>query len=171
MKIDKRILIPIGIGVASVAMLSTMAFAKVDNNGTLVDQLATRFNLNKADVQKVFDEHRAEKRADREKNYEDRLQKAVDAGKLTSEQRDKVLAKHKELVSQMQADRDSMKDKTPEERKSARDAKRSEIEQWEKDNNIPAGYLMMDGHGGPRGGGMHRGGMMGGDGGGEPNVN
>ncbi len=47
-----------------------------------------------------------------------------------------------------------MKDKTDEERKSAMEAKRTELEQWAKDNNIPMQYLR--GSGGPGGHGMRR---------------
>ena len=163
MQINKKILPPIGIAVVGAATLGGVALANATNSQSLADTLAQRFNLNKSDVQKVIDEHRDDKKEAHQQRYEDMLQKAVDSNKLTAEQRDKILAKHKELVSQMEANKDSFRDKTPDERKAAKDKLKADIEQWEKDNNIPSGYLKPMGHGGPRG---HHG-MMGG----APDVN
>lgn len=157
MQINKKILLPIGIAVVGVAALGTATFAKVPGTQSLADTIAQKFNLNKADVQKVIDEHHDSMKEAHEQRYEAMLQRAVDDKKLTSEQRDKILAKHKELVAQMQANRDSFRDKTPDERKAEIDKVKGEIEQWEKDNNIPAGYLEPKG----RGGGPHGHGMMG----------
>lgn len=72
-----------------------------------------------------------------QKKIADRLQQAVEAGKLTAEQRDLILAKLKEL----QAFRESLKDKTPKERHQALKQKHQELKTWAKDNKIPLPLL------------------------------
>lgn len=112
----------------------------------LIDKLASRFNLNKADVQKVFDETKAERVAEMEKNYEERLQTAVTNGSLTSTERDKILAKHKEL----EEFRQSLESKTVAEARDAMTAKHTELKKWADDNDIPLHYVMFGvkkGHG------------------------
>ncbi|MEI7818995.1 MAG: hypothetical protein WCI47_02655 [bacterium] len=140
------------LGIATVVGIGAVSAAQSTSGKSLADAIAARFNVNKTEVQQVIDQHRDEKKQGMEQNYEKRLQGAVDDKKLTSEQRDKLLAKHKELFADMQSQRDALKDKTPAERKAAMQAKRDEVTQWEKDNNIPAGYLNGSGMSGP---GMH----------------
>lgn len=161
----------LAVGLASLGIAGVLgsgaALAETGSGSTLAEKIATHFNLNKDEVQKVLDQDRADHQADREKQYEERLQKAVDDKKITSEQRDKILAKHKELESYFESQRDAMKDKTPQERRDAMKTKMDEITQWEKDNNIPAGYLHPGGpgmgHGPGRGKGMMHGGPDGND--------
>lgn len=145
--VNRKVLIPIGVALVSVGALGATALAKVDNGHSLVDMLAQKFNLNKADVQKVFDDHKSLVQADQEKNYEARLQKAVDDKKLTSDQRDKILQKHKDLLAQVQAMRSADSSKTPAERRADMAKIRTDITKWEQDNNIPPGYLGVMGGG------------------------
>lgn len=145
------------LGLVTALGVGTVAAADGQTGTTLVDKIASRFNLKKEDVQQVFDQQRSEHQQSREQAEAKRLQAAVDAGKLTAEQRDKIVAKRAELKTAMESERDSMKDKTPAERaalKAAFDAKRAELKQWEADNGIPAGYLSGPGGLGHRGGGM-----------------
>lgn len=148
------------LGIATVVGVG-VAGAQTSSGQTLADKIATKFNLDKNQVQQVIDQDHADHRAQMDQRFEDRLNQAVTDKKITSEQKDKILAKHKELEAQRQADRDALKDKTPAERKAAFDQKKAELEQWAKDNNVPLEYL-MPGRGG-HGMGMHRG-MMGPDG-------
>lgn len=109
---------------------------------SLVDKIAQKFNLNKSDVQKVFDEDRASHEAERQQKMEERLTQAVKDGKLTQAQADAIKAKLQEMKTFM----DSLKDKTEQERRDAMKTKMDELKQWAADNNIPKGYLPM-GHG------------------------
>lgn len=104
--------------------------------GSIVDKIAATFNLNKDEVQKVFDQDRDERQSKMAAKREERLATAVSEGSLTQEQADKLKAKHEELKALM----DSLKDKSRDERHQAMEAKRSELEQWVKDNNIPDEY-------------------------------
>jgi chromosome segregation ATPase len=162
------------IGTASIVGLASAADGASTNGTTLVDRVAQHFNLSKDEVQKVFNEDHSARQAERETQYEARLTQAVKDGKLTEDQKTKILTKHKELVqqmeskrSQMEADRQAMAGKTEAERQALRqqhktemDTRRQAISDWEKANNIPSGYLF----GGPGG----HGGMMGGHGHGGP---
>jgi hypothetical protein len=138
---------------ANVVSAATSTGTSMDPQSSLIDKIAKKFNLNKDDVKAVFDQNRSEREADRQKNIEDKLNQAVTDKKITSEQKDKILAKLKELQTDRDANHDAMQDKTPAERKAAMDAKRAELEQWAKDNNIPTEYLRFlggpHGHGGP----------------------
>lgn len=148
----------------SVIGAGSLGFAAHAQSGsdTMVDKISQRFNLNKNDVQKVFDEDREVRQAEHQQKYEEMLNQAVKDGKLTQAQKDKVLAKHNELKKEMDHNREEMKNKTQEERQQLReqrhdemDKKKAEVEQWEKDNGIPTGYLMPRMGDGPGGRGMH----------------
>lgn len=155
----KKSLLAVGaasaIGLASAAGVVSAA-ANTSARTDLVDKIAQRFSLNRDDVQKVFDENRATHEAEMQQNMQDRLTQAVKDGKITEDQKAKILAKADEMKTFM----DTLKDKTAEERKTAMENKRNELEQWAKDNNIPIQYVRFL-HG-PRGHGMGRGhhGMM-----------
>ncbi len=68
------------------------------SSSSLVDKVAEKFNLNKDEVRNGFDENRTERQAEHEQHYEERLTQAVKDGKLTEDQKSKVLAKHKEAT-------------------------------------------------------------------------
>lgn len=136
------------VGVAGIVGLGSASAATTTSGTSLVDKIATTFNLSKDDVQKVFDADRAEHQAERTQAMQDRLAQAVKDGKLTQAQADAITAKHAEMQTFM----DSLKDKTAEERRTAMDAKRDELQQWAEDNDIPQQYLKFGRGDGPRGG-------------------
>lgn len=146
----KKVLLTVAaVSIIGVGSLATVASAQ-GNGDTLVDKISQRFNVDKNEVQKVFDEQRETRQAERQQSYEEMLNQAVKDGKLTQEQKDKVLAKHNEIKKEMEQNREEMRNKTPEERQQLREQrheemekKRAELEQWEKDNGIPSGYLMQ----------------------------
>ena len=132
--------------VASVGTLGIIGLASAAGNtkpASLAQELAQKFNLKQSDVQMVIDQHKGEAQTYHEQQYEQRLAQAVTDGKLTTAQRDEILAKHKVLMSFVA----TLKGKTPAERKTAIQEQRTDIENWEKNNNIPAGYLGGVGHG------------------------
>jgi len=119
---------------------------------SLVDQITSKFNLNKADVQKVFDDNRTANQATRAQTAATRLATLVKDGKITQAQADKIQAKRTEMQTFMT----SLKDKTLAERKAALTTERTEVTQWAKDNGIDVRYLMI-GRGGMMGMGGHLG--------------
>ncbi len=145
MNIKKSLLITsaaVAIGAAGlVGTAAVSAATDSTNSSSLVDKIAQKFNLNKSDVQAVFDQNRSDHEAQHQADVKAKLDQAVKDGKLTADQETKILDKLKELQTQRDADRTAMKDKTPEERKAAIEAKKAELEQWAKDNGIPTDFL------------------------------
>lgn len=148
---------------AGVAHAATTNSASTDPMSSMVDKIATKFNLNKADVQKVFDEQKTEMQAERGQKVKDEVAQLVKDGKLTQAQADAINAKRAEVQKDREANRDAMKDKTQAERKAEMDKKKAELEAWAKQQGIDSQYLRYvmgggPGHGhGPGGPGGHRG--------------
>lgn len=138
----------ITLGVGALVPLAAHAQTGTTSTGTsIVDKIASKFNLNKADVQKVFDEDRATHQAEREQQEATKLADLVKAGTLTQAQADKITAKRAEMKADMEKNKDSFKTMTEAERKAAMDAKKTALDQWAKDNGIDAKYLMLGGRG------------------------
>ena len=109
-------------------VIATNAFAQTRSQNSapsLVQEIASKFNLSQSDVQAVFTEHRAQMRAKMESNYETYLGNLVKSGKITEEQEQLILSEHKQLVNQMQA---TMKQK----------------QNWATQNNIKIQYLQLN---------------------------
>ena len=123
----------------------------------LVEAISTKFNLNKDEVQAVFDAERAEMQAKRESDVKAEIAQLVTDKKITQEQADKLNTKRAELQKDREAAKGENSETSREERKTAMDAKRAELETWAKENEIDTQYLkyvMGGGHGcgGPEGG-------------------
>jgi len=137
----------ISTAVFSLALASVLgvglASAQPNNAGNsgLVDKIAKRFNLKSSDVQKVFDEDRASHQAEKLAQVKTSLDQAVKDGNITQKQEDAIIAKHKEMQSYME----SLKNKTPQERRTSMDAKRDELKKWASDNNIAEQYVLLGG--------------------------
>lgn len=132
-----------GIGLATATGVG-IASAATNQNGSdsLVDKLATRFNLNKDEVNQVFEEERAERHAEMQQKMEERLTKAVAEGKLTEEQKQKVLAKQAELQAEMEKSfREGLEGKNKEERVQLMQQRHEELQKWADENDIPLKYL------------------------------
>lgn len=117
---------------------------------SLVEALASKFNLNKTDVQAVFDAQRTKMEAERETQVKADVAQLVTDGKITQAQADKINAKRAELQKEREANKDAASTKTREEMKTEMDAKRAELEKWATDNGISTDYLryvMGGGHG------------------------
>lgn len=130
MKVNKKLILSgVITTVAAGSLLGVnAASATTSSDGSsIVDKLVTKFNLNRDDVQAVFDEQHDELEAERKQEMSDSLQDKVDSGDITAEQ--------KTLIENKFA-----------EQKSARENERTELEKWASDNDIDLKYL-MGGHG------------------------
>jgi hypothetical protein len=67
------------------------------NDESLVERIATKFNLSENDVQAVFDDYKSDQAAEKTSEY---LQKLVDQGKITPEQKTLIENKLNELRDQ-----------------------------------------------------------------------
>ncbi len=156
-KLTKTLLVTGGVlAVGASSLIGVGAVSAQTSSGTasgptaLIQKIAQKFNLNEAEVKAVFDEEHEAREAERRQNLEDRLSQAVTDGKITEEQKTTILSK----VDELDTYRDSLSDKTDEERREAMKTKMAELKAWAEENDIPMNYLRM---GGPRGG--HGGGM------------
>lgn len=129
---------------------------------TIVENIAAKFNLNPADVEKVFESTRTQERADR-------LSQAVEAGDITEAQKNLILAKETELRSSIE--KINSQELTADARHKAMQNLRSELIDWAEQNDIPLrdvmtwgmnrmgkgiGYGMGEGMGGGMGRGFGR---------------
>lgn len=126
------------------------ANAKTGNDQTtLIQKLAERFNLNSGDVQKVFDEFQQEKRQNMQQEmatrYKEKLDKMVSDGKLTQGQEDAILAKKDELQKKYEELRGLAL--TVDERNAKMKEIQDELKQWTKDNGIDLKLANMFGMG------------------------
>lgn len=162
------------ITVGAVALGAHQANAQEITSGysSIASKLAEKFGLNQEDVQAVFTQDREERQAQMETQFEQRLTDAVLAGNLTEEQKQAILAKHQELQTARQTERDAERqdwqNMTQEERQTAMEERRTEmaahrqaLQTWADQQGIDQQYLfglVFEGKGGP--GGMGRHGMM-----------
>lgn len=158
---NKNLLVAVAVTALSIGAISPLVASADTNSGqnTIADKIATKFNLNKDEVQKVFDEEHAARNKEMEQNYKDKLAEAVKNGKITQEQADKIQQKHTEIEAERDKNREAFKNMSHDERHAAMEKKRAELEQWAKDNGIDEQYLRpsLGGHGPGRNGPHDRG--------------
>lgn len=139
------------IGLTSVGAIHAASSTTTTNPMTsLVQAIATKFNLKTTDVQAVFDSQKTEMDAQRTQDYKTSLDQAVKDGKLTQAQEDLLVAKQAEEKTFM----DSLKSMSATDRQTAMQTHMTDLKKWATDNNIPQEYLPMGpggrgGHGGP----------------------
>lgn len=153
---NKKVLLPAVAFAVLGASIFGVNYAHADQTSnpesTIVQKLADKFNLNKDDVQKVFDEEHAAREAKMQTKNEERLSQLVTDGKITQAQKTLILNKQKEMKAEREANRGSNSTKTQDERKTEMEAKKAELDKWAKDNGIDPQYLMGGfgkGHKGP----------------------
>jgi hypothetical protein len=127
------------VGAAGLTATQAVSADTTDGASTktsIVDKIATKFGLNKEDVQKVFDEDHATHDAERQAKQSERLQALVDKGVITADQKTKIETKLKELQATRESEKDSFKTLTKDERRAKMDANKAGLEKWATDNGI-----------------------------------
>lgn len=143
-----------GLSGTMVANAATDTTSTTNPMSSIVDAIASKFNLDKAQVQSVFDEQRTKMETEREAKVVEEIKQLVTNGKLTQAQADAINEKRAELKEEREANRESMQSKTSEEMKTEMETKRTELEAWAKEKGIDTEYLryVFGGHhGGPGG--------------------
>lgn len=112
-------------------------------------ELANHFGLNVDEVNSFIEEqrtqHQAEMQTQQQTEFENSLEAAVNAGTITSDQKQLLLDKHQELMAQIQAKRAQAQED--------RQTRHDELEAWAQDNGIDPQVLWellpgpRDGHG------------------------
>jgi hypothetical protein len=127
-----------GIGLTGVASVSAQQAQQDDGSSSLADRLATKFNLNKDEVKTEIDAEHEARHAEREtemkQNRETQLQKLVDAGTITADQKAAIIAKQDEIHTKMEELKNN--GKTRDENKDAMEALRDEFETWAESQGI-----------------------------------
>lgn len=137
---------------AGIGLLAAQPAAATGNTDlSLVERIATRFNLSKDDVQSVFDDERESREAQMETHVSERLQAKVEAGEITADQKTLIEQKLAEMRTEIESEREDESELTHDERHAKMEEKRSELEAWAKEHNIPLKLL----HPEHRGRGMH----------------
>jgi preprotein translocase subunit SecD len=132
---------------AGIITSSVMAASNTttSDSSSLVQKIADTFHLNKADVQKVFDQNRQDRQAQHEQKLKDHLDQLVKNGTITQDQEDKIIAKLKEL-------KQNQKSENHQDRRQNRNDFRTQIQQWLTDNGINVNLDQLlpahPGHGG-----------------------
>ncbi|HEY1085749.1 MAG TPA: hypothetical protein VGE34_03435 [Candidatus Saccharimonadales bacterium] len=142
------------IGLTGVAGAATYAASstQADPMSGLVGAIASKFNLDKSEVQKVFDEQRSQMETERENEIKDELAQLVKDGKLTQAQADKITAKREELKKEREANRTSGEKPSKSDMKKNMEARKTALEKWAKENGIDSQYLRYVFGGGHHGG-------------------
>ena len=129
-----------------------------DAHSSLIQKLASKFGVEEAEVESVFNEHRQEMQTEREAKFSAKLDEAVEAGEITAEQKQAILDKHEEMRSK----HEELKDLSQEERREKMKGLKDEMRDWAEENDIDMrdiapkgekgmkGGKGMGGHGGPR---------------------
>lgn len=149
------------LGVVSAATDSSSS----DPESSLVSKIASKFNLNKSEVQAVFDQEHADRRAEMKTERASALKQAVTDGKLTQAQADHITAVWAEIDALMGSKKPS--EQSDATRKAIK-AKMDGLRTWAKQQNLDLGSIVgLHGRGGPG----HGHGEMGGDRDGGPGSN
>lgn len=140
MKTSTKILIPaLALTIFSVAgavgIESTLA-QDGENHQSIAQKIATRFNLNQDEVEQVFEENRAEHKAQMEQRQGERLDQLVSEGKLTEDQKNALIAKNEEWRNEREQNREEFRSMTKKERKESMEAHKAEMEKWFEENGI-----------------------------------
>ncbi len=148
--IAKKIIIPaLAITITGAALLGAGQIAHAQS-GTpfysgLVQEIAQKFGLDQSKVQSVVDDFRQQKKATMQQNMQDRLQKRLDAavaaGKITSDQEKAILTEIATL--QRKYNSASLKNMTPDQRRQSFQQMQSDIQSWAKSQGIDPSYLMI----------------------------
>lgn len=131
------------LGILGVGSLGVSALSSSNQDG-LAARLATKFGLNKEDVSKEIEAYRDEQHAEREAEMKTKLsealQKKVDDGTITAEQKTALEAKLEERraahKAEMEANKDSGTRPSESEMETKREAEKAEMETWLKEQGI-----------------------------------
>ena len=156
--INKKFILPalaIGLLILGVVDAQTAsAHNSLNAQTTLADKIAAKFNLDKNEVQKVFNEEHEARQVEMQKKMSERLSTLVSENKITEEQKTLILNKQKEMQEKREQERETWLNLTPEERKTQMESRRTEMETWAKTNGVNIEFLQPKGMMG-EGKGMH----------------
>jgi hypothetical protein len=139
MKLPYKIILPMAavavIAASGLTAVASAASSPTNPQGSIVQKITDTFHRDKSKVQAVFDQNRADHQAQAETNYETHLNQAVTDNKITSAQKDLILAEHNKLKAELDAAQGT-------DRRTTMKTVRTEAQAWAKSNNIDAKWLL-----------------------------
>lgn len=135
---------------ASVIGASSVSAQNTDVRQNMIKSLAQKLGIEESKVQTAMDAIHSERQAEMQKKIEEKLAQAVKDGKITEAQKQLILKKHAEMKAEQDRNRDTMRNMTPAERKTAMEKKRAELQAWAKENGIDMSVFQLGM--GPKGG-------------------
>lgn len=146
MKKKKNIIIPV---IAIAILLGTGTYginniyASEDSpQNSIVEKLVAKFNLNRDDVQKVFDEDKEDRGKEMESKFNSMLDAAISKGELTESKKSLILEKRDEFKNSFEFKGDENKGLSRDEIQAKMKTKRESLEKWANDNKIDMKYLI-----------------------------
>ena len=115
---------------------------------SIIQKLIDKFNLNPEEVTQVLDETRKEHQQQAQADFEEKLNEAVENGRITDDQKSIILAKHEEMKNS----KENWKDLSPEERMEKGKTMKEELEAWAEQNGLDLKDLSLGYNKGQRGG-------------------
>jgi hypothetical protein len=154
---NKKIIIPVaalvllGTTVFGSTMLKVSAQDTANRRTSVIQKIASKFNLNEADIQSVFDQERTERQIEMKSFFEKNLSEKVANGSLTEAQKQLIIAKHDEIQVKHQTNEPGERQNMTSEERTAerelRQAEKTELETWATANGISIDDLMIGGKG------------------------
>lgn len=155
--IKRKILALLAVLVFGSSMLGALPVYAQSSNTTqpnffqgLINFIAQKFGLDKTQVQAaVTDYHNQQKQsrqAKMQQREKARLDQLVSQGKITKDQENLILNKLQEI----QNNRQNWRNLSADQRKTAMQQERTDLQNWAKQNNINLQYLMGFGRMGPK---------------------
>lgn len=135
-KLTKSLIIGAGlasIGVAGVTSVSALTSADPSAGPSLIDQIASKFNLDKTAVKAVFDANRADREEARQLKSSAALKTALTDGKLTQAQYDYIVAAQMDIANLAKS---AAPGQLPATTKAAIKAKVDSLRSWMKAQNL-----------------------------------
>jgi len=129
----KKIMVPVlGVALLGSTLFGAQYVSAQDAtiSQPVVQKIAKKFNLNQADVQRVFDEEHAMRHAERQTAFEKNLTQAVTDGKITAVQKAAILKKLQDKEVNKPKDHEAIKNMTEAERETAMTQKKQEFDSW-----------------------------------------
>ncbi len=155
----RKVFFPVlAVAIIAAGLMSTNLVSAQDaGSNSLVAAIATKFNLNQADVQTVFDSEKSKRQAEMKQQVETRLTQAVIDGKITEAQK-QAISTHFTQMKENRPTKGDFHNLTEEQRKVKMDEKKAEMDSFLSQNGLTRETLQgLMGHGGK---GFGRGGMM-----------
>lgn len=129
------------LGAASMVSATESPGATDTGNTSIIDKIASRFNLDKNEVQAVFDEEHQARETEREAHEKQMLDKAVSSGKLTQAQADHIAQVMSEIRAlHNEAEPGRLTSDALDQIKSKMDA----LHDWAEANNIDVPFMKIN---------------------------